>query len=661
MIIYCDRLTFASCVAALRLRRRYGAVGLCLLDAGPSRLTRVLAWVLARSGLPVEEARFFAGHLRTADGESVYIAARRAATELSFASATQLLERAPRLASLNQRFGRNTIRLYLARRVWHALEAQVLRILVAQRLARPGAPACMLLAHPASFPPDCLQPPADGMPLHFYRGPVAPRVGSALRAFVLVALRPIWSRLRGGWLRVAGGTAAPASNPAAPGVLLLQEDDISLDHSYRTQPHWLFPDDPRPAFETYILQRRLSTRGTSETARLRQFGVVMVDPAALSGGWRRSRGHGLHWELRAAARRCLMASWGRQPSAVAGGLADTSLLLARAAELVPVCEHLGIRAFAFAESYLTDADAMHLLAPVLDIRTIAYQYSNLALPNPIMMTTADIMAVFSDLYREVWRHAGVGPEHVMATGYVFDRSFAKVRPRARGLRQRLEAAGASFVICYFDESVQHDRYGLVGVEDHRRELTALLRLVLDSQDIGLIVKTQFERNAPGRLYADEPLLHHAASTGRYVELTRGRHRNDVLPAEAALASDLAIGHSVGATAALEAALAGTRAVLLNPYGMRLLHDGLYQEADVLYDSMESVLAAVRAFRSGEPARRALGDWTPILPRFDPYRDGAAAVRFRRILESAVGVRPEGAEPIGSAPAGTRQPVLSTTP
>ncbi len=49
-------------------------------------------------------------------------------------------------------------------------------------------------------------------------------------------------------------------------------------------------------------------------------------------------------------------------------------------------------------------------------------------------------------------------------GYPFDGSFALVHERARARRTRMREAGAEFVVCYFDESVQDDKYGLV----HRR-------------------------------------------------------------------------------------------------------------------------------------------------------------------------------------------------
>jgi hypothetical protein len=220
-------------------------------------------------------------------------------------------------------------------------------------------------------------------------------------------------------------------------------------------------------------------------------------------------------------------------------------------------------------------------------------------------------------------------------GYFYDGAANAVRGRARELRGRLAARGASFVLCYFDENVQHDRWGCVHADDHRAEILELIRLVLADASVAVIVKTQFERNAPGRLLAGVPEFEAARATGRYLELSAGSFRNNVFPVEAALAADLAIGHLIGATAALEAALAGVRSVLLNPLDMRADAAALYAGADVVYPSMHVLLEKVARLRAGDAAANTLGDWTPIAASFDPLRDGGAAQRLRALIERSL--------------------------
>jgi hypothetical protein len=139
----------------------------------------------------------------------------------------------------------------------------------------------------------------------------------------------------------------------------------------------------------------------------------------------------------------------------------------------------------------------------------------------------------------------------------------------------------------------------------RAELHLLAQALIDEPSLGLAVKTQFERNSPSRRSAGDPLIERARTTGRYIELRHRIHRHTLFPAEAALAADFAIGHIVGATAAVEAALAGGRCALLD---------------------------SIRRFRPGDPAAATLGDWSDVLPRLDPWRDGRAAHRLRAELD-----------------------------
>ena len=179
-------------------------------------------------------------------------------------------------------------------------------------------------------------------------------------------------------------------------------------------------------------------------------------------------------------------------------------------------------------------------------------------------------------------------------------------------------------------------HAFISQEDHSSEIMALLELVVNDASIGLVVKTQFQRNSPENISEIATARAKAEATGRYIELVHGIHRNIVFPAEAALSADIAIGHAVGATAALEAVLAGTRCILLNPYDVRGNNDLLYAKVDVVYHSIDSTLNAIEDFRAGNPKRANLGDWASIMDQFDPFRDGNAGHRMRNLLEDILG-------------------------
>jgi len=263
----------------------------------------------------------------------------------------------------------------------------------------------------------------------------------------------------------------------------------------------------------------------------------------------------------------------------------------------------------------------------------------MARSNVVMMNTSTTFLTLSAAYGTVFARGDIGPQRMVVNGYLYDSSFECVRERAEALRRRLAAAGATFVICFFDETLTPGKYGLIHPSEHQAELDTLIRMVAEDPTIGLVVKTQYRRNSPSRLYPGHEQLNAIHDGGRYVEISHGVHRNTIFPAEAALASDIAIGHVIGATASLEAALAGRRSIMLNPYGFTGIHDEVYGRAEIVFGSVETALEAVRRYRAGDPSDEALGDWSPILDYFDPFQDGDSGLRMRRLLNELV-VNPE---------------------
>ena len=71
--------------------------------------------------------------------------------------------------------------------------------------------------------------------------------------------------------------------------------------------------------------------------------------------------------------------------------------------------------------------------------------------------------------------------------------------------------------------------------------------------------------------------------------SQGNRRNDLYPAQIAMISNFCISHKVGATAGLEAAIVGTRTLLLDypPYNSQ--NDKTYNESDIVYSNIEEIL------------------------------------------------------------------------
>ena len=650
MIIYCDRLTLGACAKAIQLclrdlfaRRKRCNIQVLdpLPDRGWSALLRIIMQWL---GFRIEEAEFFAGHLQTSDGQVVYVAARMVSIELAFQASERILTHSKLLAGLNNTWGRNTIFKDIARSLEIPAFQVALRFMAAGALGhRAGDNEVFLIVQRrCAFDPDLLCALTPGLKVYFYRSwpyeSLRESRASVLFLWLFFKLRETkWS------IEALIGRGSNVQDPfngsetRLPSLLVLQEDDLSLDRSYRTQPHWIFPEDDKLPFRTLVLQRGSLAQLPVDNETLREHGIIPVSQKELQLLSRRRLSSSrliIQRSLRRGFLKCALASFFGS-SMELGALFEVARLLYTAHVLAAFCERNHVKAFMTCENYVVEADAMLLIAPTLDITTLSYQYSNAGKAGPIMMTTADIMLTFAPLYHQRWTQDGVRPGTFADMGYLYDTSFEYVRRRARNHRRRLAKAGAQFVICYFDESVQHDKYGLISDKDHCAAILALLKIVLDDPSVGVLVKTQFQHNLPQNFDEITPARAAAKATGRYLELVYGAHRNIVFPAEAAHAADITIGHAVGATAPLEAALVGARSILLNPYGIRGDNDALYARADIVYPSMATALEAIRGFRSGAPECARLGDWSPIIDHFDPFRDGRAGHRLRNLLERVV--------------------------
>lgn len=630
-ITYLDRLTVASCLVA----RRWSIDGhrvprqVVVLEEIPRGVRgALLRWWARLLGLHVEQAVFFAGHLRDDRGESIYRRARRDSALLAFRAAEDIVTAVPWLVAINTHYGRDTLQLYLVKGIWSDIEACVCRLWVAWALARAGeAGGRLVLAAPSSFGERWLVDAVPNMSVRFWKDWRGRMI--ALAYVVHGLLMMVGTAIPRPGRRLQLDTCNAARRP---GVLLIHEDDLGVDRSSRTQPHWLFPSDAPVPFHTYVWQNDEGSRLPIDAAALSKAGVTLVSTKQIRTLVWRNRKQMISRRLTRDALGCLVSALKSRRRSDSLALATAGKLLLRSRVAVALWRLLNIEVFLSGEGYLRDVNAVHLVAPLLGLKTVSYQYSNISLVSPSMMVTSDLMLTFSEMYRRNWTHDSIAPKDFLVLGYPYDSAFPLVSARATQIRARLADAGARFVICYMDESVQHSRWGQVSAAEHEANLLLLLRALIADSTLGVIVKSQFARNSPSRMFASHPEFERAKATGRYVDVCDGRHRNIMFPAQAALASDIAIGQAIGGTAVLEAALAGRRCLILNPYQWWGTWDDLYKRGDLVYESLSLALQAIAEFRAGNPRSQALGDWSSILPEFDPYRDGRAAHRLRALLE-----------------------------
>lgn len=642
MAIYCDRLSSFVFLRALGGGRRAkeGSRVVQVLDYEPKPgLQAFWRAALRLFGFRVEEARFESEKLRRADGSAPMPTAREILTPYQFACADRLIGSSQFLRRLNAQWGRETLRAHLVKMVYFPALYAAQRILCADALAhrdKDGAAEIFIGLEPFLAPGYAWPLATSGARVITYRHPgTAIRCGlktlsQALRMLAGLTLRRFVARKDPRLPESPTGLPQPGQ----PSLLLLQEDDLSMERSCRGQPHWLFEEDGPFPGQIIVLRGGELDLLAHDPVRLAASNVRQLDVSALISIAQPSPSIALATLLRKAMLSCLVRV-GLSGPILAQPLLALGQIFQAAGLLCVFCQEFTVRAFMTCENFYQHADALNLFAEELGIATFSYQYSNIrASCSAVMLTTADVMFTFSPLYHSRWICDGVRPGRFIDVGYIYDASFPLVQQAASRHRERLRAAGATFIICYFDENPHDRKYSHLISKTHWEELRPLLEELLADKTLGLVMKPQFNHNLAKPEDLSE-LMERVKASGRYLELTSPGYRCSVLPAEAALGADIAMGDLAGGTAILEAALAGVRSIYLNPRNVKSVDGELYARADVVYPGIVEALAAIRRFRAGDERYAGLGDWISIIDAFDPYRDGRAARRMREELERAM--------------------------
>lgn len=279
--------------------------------------------------------------------------------------------------------------------------------------------------------------------------------------------------------------------------------------------------------------------------------------------------------------------------------------------------------YKYGPTHCAVADAMASVGGITTLWQRAYE----DLPGPECTVATDVFFGFSPNHAALGSAArSVIPYHV-AVGYLGDHRFPLVKQEAVRIRERLTAAGARFVLALFDENSADDERWHVGHGIMRSYYALLLEKVLANRWLGLICKPKVARSLRQRLGLVAELLERAEETGRCVILEGGALQNPWPPAVAALAADMTVhGHLAAATAGIEAALAGSPTLLYDGEGWKA--SPLHALGDkIVFSSLDDMWEAVAEHASTPGGVPGLGDWSPFLDEFDPFRDGRAAERM----------------------------------
>jgi hypothetical protein len=570
---------------------------------------------LEKQGIDIRTPNFFVGHMRADSGESIYHRSRKEAAELVFDIADEAIAQSPLLTDINDYYQRDTVKLHYAKRVAFPIEELIMRIYAAQEIA--GDREYELWLEMPNFPTEIIREHYQFVDIVFYgksrtRIPDVKRLALEAGRFLRDTILSVFRKF------------SPRVVDRKHTVLMVQEGEIGMDSRLRSQSHWLgcLSRTERP---------QICIAGVNPVPLNKKYleekGITILEnrlpiPASMT-----PRQIEVMEKVSDYCNRVFWASVTETNNQLRHTYKIVHNLLAESRRMAAAAIHSGCDVFLFSDPYMVSTDAFQLVAPALGVRTVSYQYSNLGFVHPVMLSTSDVMLIFSERFEELYAEMSIHPISFEHIGYPYDDVPKRVAQYSREHRQQLESMGAEFIICYFDESVQENRWGLISEEDHLEDLHMLFDLILNDPQMGIILKSQFVRNSATKKYHDDLLLKQAFQTGRILELESGTHRNRIFPAEAALASDIAIGHKFGATASLESAVAGIRSLLINRSGFISAHDELYAECEIEFKSLREALDAIMKYRSGEKKYRKLGDWAEIIDQFVSYCDGGCAERI----------------------------------
>jgi hypothetical protein len=288
----------------------------------------------------------------------------------------------------------------------------------------------------------------------------------------------------------------------------------------------------------------------------------------------------------------------------------------------------------FTTWYKNDANHIAVADAVRDAGGVMalYQRSYESMPTLSLACDTDIHFSWSPAVAQTHRAEGSRIRYHVATGFHGDNRFARLREPGRALRARLEKAGAKRVIALFDENSIDDSRWSWGHERQRFNYGFLLEKILAEPWLALVVKPKAPRSLRRRLGPLAELLAKAEATGRCVVFGEGSLQSSDPPAAAALAADLAVhGHLSAGTAAVEAALAGIPAVLLDPDGFTA--SPLYRlgVGNCVFNDWERLWGAAIEHWERPGGRPGFADWRPLLDEIDPFRDGRASQRMGEYL------------------------------
>ena len=593
-----------------------------------STLHRVIFSFFRPFGIVVREKKFWLGDLEEKNGNNLnYKGVKLAAVLSSELSETVMFNNC--LAELNEEFGRNTIRLRLAKCFMSELLEFSIKVVLLQ--SNVSQNQVIYLRKPYFIPWEFIYRSDKFHGIEFYSDISADIIElmSLFIRYVKVSLRLFYIVKRSYFHSFNFPTPVQGNV-----VLSSKEESVGINPRYRNQQFWIDEDSPDDSY--YLFSR---DKAFKQFSSIYDLGKTTILPLSFAGHALRKFREDIRFDkLSRAQSRVLKELYTTfKPSAIFASF--QILILFRASfEIASISLMLNANKYVFKETNSFDSDGLQLVAHDIGQTTYALQYSNLGIKNPLMQSTADNFLIFSEKYKVIFSDEVFSPQNWIVTGYLYRETINSVRNYALNTRKRLKDLGVSLILGYFDENVQQGgkkcrvgKYGMVSREHHYQEINQLAQFVKANPKVAVIIKTQFNRNTTLQ-YDYDPVIREAKNSGRLVELSHGdERRNNIYPTEIALVADICVGNIVGGTASLEVALCGKRSALINPFKVKTALGYLLLNQEIIFSDLEEFLRSIKDFDEKDLMNTAVGDWAAVLDNFDPHSDESSFKRIRSAI------------------------------
>lgn len=569
--------------------------------------------ILSLKGIKLEEVLFFTGSIKTDEGETVYLKANEKNIEFSLILSEKIISSSRLLNELNKKYGNNTFKLYFSKFFQANLFYWILRIYTVKSLEN-SKNFSLYLKAPNFIDKKYISDFFPEINFIFYNSYVNQKF-----SFLIEIAKDLFTKYKYYFINLFCKNYTEYKNGDKHGSLVsIQEESIRIDQSIRNQFHWTDLSESKRKYPIHVISLNNKASPIKENIDELSKNKIYVNQSGIfSYALKKQKSNPHINQLRGRVTELFFEILKNGFDIKSQYLAKAIFLINRSIEIASTCLLLNAKIYLIKESYFHYSDAIQLLSKKIGVKTITYQYSNLGMKSPLMMSFSDVFLTFSSSYNTLFKHGSFGPKIIKPIGYVNDGIKYKIEKRIKKLKKIISKLNVDFVISFFDEANENSKWLLIHQEDYWDNIKLLAKKIIHDKKLAVIIKTQFNKNRISKIFINEPLINEAMKTGRLIEIFEGGARNDVYPLEAASCADICINHKIGATAALESISINKRCLLINPYNYKTIHDEIYNKKNILFSTLEEAIDAIDDYRQDNKSaiKNDLGDWSEIKSYF----------------------------------------------